>query len=201
MRSIIRFGLATTAAALTLLTAACDQARSPLAPKAHAPTASPLWVHAGGDTLVDTFTLPAGTTASFTEDFGDGSVVEFPRGLASVCDAQSTRYGPGTWDQPCTVATQPITFTVKMWKEANGMPHIDFSPSVRFAPEVNVSLAFHSPTAANAWWSNIQYCATATSACIDESLTDPSLTTDTDPATGYIFRRIKHFSGYNVVAD
>jgi len=200
MRSIIRFGLATTAAALTLLTAACDQARSPLAPKAHAPTVSPQWVHVGADTVVDILTLPAGTTAAFTEDFGDGSVVTFPRGLASVCDA-STAYGPGTWDQPCSVATEAITFTVKMWHEANGMPHIDFSPSVRFAPDVEVSLAFHSPIAANAWWSKIQYCVTATSACVDESLADPSLNTNTDPATGYIFRRIKHFSGYNVVAD
>ena len=201
MRSIIRFGLATAVAALTLVTAACDQASSPLAPKTRPATVSPQWVQLGSDTLVDIFTLPAGTSASFTEDFGDGSTVVFPRGLASVCDAQTTAYGPGTWDDTCTVATQAITFTVKMWTEANGLPHIDFSPSVRFAPDVNVSLAFHSPVAATAWWSNIQYCVTATSACVDESLTDPSLITNTDPATGYIFRRIKHFSGYNVVAD
>jgi hypothetical protein len=35
---------------------------------------------------------------------------------------------------------------------------------------------------------------------IDESLEDPSLRTYVSPWSGYAYRRIKHFSGYNVTS-
>jgi hypothetical protein len=45
----------------------------------------------------------------------------------------------------------------------------------------------------------IDFCPTDTS-CYDESLTDPSLPTRKDLEHNYVYRRIKHFSGYNVAA-
>ncbi|HEY5061470.1 MAG TPA: hypothetical protein VII52_08025, partial [Gemmatimonadaceae bacterium] len=47
---------------------------------------------------------------------------------------------------------------------------------------------------------NIAYCPDLSSACIDESTVDPSLQTTSDPVTGQVTRRIKHFSGYLVGA-
>ena len=36
--------------------------------------------------------------------------------------------------------------------------------------------------------------------CIDESIADSDLLTYHEPATGTYFRRVKHFSGYNIMA-
>src|SRR5262249_10160080 len=47
---------------------------------------------------------------------------------------------------------------------------------------------------------HILYCATTTTPCVNEALTDPTLVTNHDPVTGKVWRRIKHFSGYNVAA-
>jgi hypothetical protein len=201
-----------SAFALALSLSACEQATAPATPPSTRTsgvrppaTVHGQWVQAGGDTLIDVFTVPAGTTASFTEDFGDGSAVTFANGIASICDPASSSYGVGTWDTPCEPATRSITFTVRYWHEPSGLPHVDFSPSVRFVPGAQgVTLYMHSPSASRVWWSQIRYCPTAdfsVGACVDESSTDPSLATLTDPTTGYLYRRIKHFSGYNVVAD
>jgi hypothetical protein len=50
-------------------------------------------------------------------------------------------------------------------------------------------------------WTNIAYCQTEQqSSCVDESKTDLSLLTVTNPITGRAMRRIKHFSGYSLTS-
>jgi len=46
---------------------------------------------------------------------------------------------------------------------------------------------------------NIAWCPTGGAACVVESAADPSLAPTRDGAAGQISRRVKHFSGYNVV--
>ncbi|MCC6774788.1 MAG: hypothetical protein IT360_26680 [Gemmatimonadaceae bacterium] len=45
----------------------------------------------------------------------------------------------------------------------------------------------------------MDYCS-STNSCVDESNADPTLSTQREAITGYLFRLIRHFSGYNVWA-
>ncbi|MGZ8376955.1 MAG: hypothetical protein ACXW0Z_06900, partial [Gemmatirosa sp.] len=51
------------------------------------------------------------------------------------------------------------------------------------------------PSAAFLW------CRSTGGACINESLRDASLRLQRDLSNTYVYGRIKHFSGYNVVVD
>jgi hypothetical protein len=67
-------------------------------------------------------------------------------------------------------------------------------------PAKFVILSLTDPPASLDVSMNILYCATPTSSCVNEALQDASLITNHDPVTGKVWRRIKHFSGYNVAA-
>jgi hypothetical protein len=150
------------------------------------------------DTLRFKFLIDA--KRNITYPIGAGNSITFPKG--SLCDPHSS-YGPDQWDQPCAVAKGPLTVNAKAWLDASGHPRIDFDQHVRFVPSTDprnwVVITFKDSRAAADFWT-IGYCATETSTCVDESLTDPTLATYTDPTTGKLTRRIKHFSGYNVFA-
>ena len=128
--------------------------------------------------------------------FGGGDhMVTIP--AYAICNPLTSGYGPGTWDAPCAAATLPMTFTVKSWRDANGNSRVQFSPDVRFAPSKVVGLYLKSAAAtpANA---SINWCRTGTTTCVNEAGTDASLATQRDGYTGYVYRRVKHFSGYMV---
>jgi hypothetical protein len=100
--------------------------------------------------------------------------------------------------------TSSTTVNAKAWLDANGHARVDFDRHLRFVPSNNpaqwVVLSFADFQASLDPFFNILYCPTATSACFDESLNDPTLLTVRNPITGRVTRRIKHFSGYNVAA-
>ena len=49
--------------------------------------------------------------------------------------------------------------------------------------------------------SQILYCSGLLNlSCVDESVADPSVAVYRDAPNGFVYRRIKHFSGYNVTA-
>jgi hypothetical protein len=114
-----------------------------------------------------------------------------------VCDPALSSYGPGTWDDACPVLDHPISITVNSYSQADGtQPYLEFQPALRFVPDKVTILAFSMKKSTITNWSTILYCPTA-DACVNEALTDPSLATSRDDK-GWVFRRIKHFSGYNV---
>ena len=127
----------------------------------------------------------------------EGHRIDIPAN--SVCVPGVSGYGPGTWDLPCQTATAPIVFTITSTTDANGRPRLTVQPDVRFSPSKTVTASFADSAGAAAFSALIQYCPTAGITCVDESVTDPSLTTYTDKATGRVSRRLKHFSGYTVV--
>jgi hypothetical protein len=133
---------------------------------------------------------------------GDGNSLNFP--AKSLCDVNKSSYGVSEWDQPCTVATSPVTVYVKAWMDKKGHARVDFDKHIRFVPSSNpanwVNLTFGDLEASLDPFFNILYCATTSGACVDESKTDVTLLTVRNPLTGRITRRIKHFSGYNVAA-
>jgi hypothetical protein len=122
----------------------------------------------------------------------------------AVCDPRTSTYGPTEWDKPCAAAKYTISLKAKAWLDAKGHARVDFETPLRFVPSLIatqwVMLTFTDRGAAYGTDSKILYCETPTSACVDESATDPSLATVRDPLTGRLARRIKHFSGYNVFA-
>ena len=123
----------------------------------------------------------------------------FVRG-GGVCDLSSS-YGVLTWDLPCLPATTSILVTAKSWYDVAGHPHVEFSPQLRFVPDdsaASAELYLRDWIGAFDRASVIDYCND--DGCVDEALTDSSLVTRHDTSTGYVYRRVKHFSGYEVAA-
>jgi hypothetical protein len=119
----------------------------------------------------------------------------------AVCEPATSGYGPGTWDLPCAPLARSLTFRVKAWTDAAGRPQIRFSPDVRFVPARAVALYLYDREAANDPAFRFAWCPSGAASCVDESRADASLVPQRDPASGYLFGRIKHFSGYTVVVD
>ena len=119
----------------------------------------------------------------------------------AVCNPTTSGYGPALWDAPCVPQLLPLQFTVRTWKDAAGRPRMQVSPDVRFVPGSNVVLKFKDDVAASSAKSVIVWCPTGALTCVDESLQDASMVTKASPNNGFVYRRLKHFSGYNVVVD
>ena len=139
-------------------------------------------------------------TKKTTVNFGASSAnkVVFP--ATSICDVALSTYGTDQWDQPCAPQLLPVTVTIKSWYDADGHPHSDFQPHMRFNPAaeaVIITLKDRSGVQPNL---GIIYCADVNSGCVDESLTDSSLVTYRDLISGNYYRRVKHFSGYNIAS-
>jgi hypothetical protein len=140
---------------------------------------------------VDTFVYDG---KARSQPFGDGHHVQFQAN--SVCDPATSGYGPSLWDTPCTPAKGPITFVVTSWRDANGRTQLSVSPDVRFVPGTTETL-FLNDNPGKAKKAAILWCSSLVNGCVDETLTDPTL--DPKVSGGHVQRRIKHFSGYNVV--
>ena len=123
--------------------------------------------------------------------------VYFP--ARSICDPALSTYGTTEWDKPCTPSALPITITAKTWVDNSGRPYVDFGQHLRFVPTETVILHMQyelpkgkpTDTPVSIDWFNDKQRN------VDESRTDFSLSTRRGH-TGLYFRRIKHFSGYNV---
>ena len=140
-----------------------------------------------------TFTYDPGSDLS--APIGQHRLVIPSRG---VCDPAVSSYGIGTWDDACRPLTQPIAITATAYVDATGHPFVQFQPALRFVPGRVTTLFLYDKHASADVFAKIVYCPD-TGACIDESLTDPSLLTYKAGKDTY-YRRIKHFSGYNVAA-
>lgn len=115
----------------------------------------------------------------------------------SVCNPLTSGYGPAFWNAPCQTATAPILFTITTTVNEEGYSRVTVSPDVRFSPTKQVMAYFKDSVASRTPGLVIKYCTLLK--CVDEGLTDASLKTYRDPTAGIIYRRLKHFSGYNVV--
>src|SRR5688500_293282 len=124
----------------------------------------------------------------------------------SICDPAVSTYGVTEWDQPCTPITTPINIHAEL-REQDGRTWIDFSPELRFVPsddEGQWVYLFMRTTAAEGKFLTgknappILWSPAIGVPGIDESLLDPTLKTKWDRRLGGVYRRIKHFSGYNV---
>jgi hypothetical protein len=129
-----------------------------------------------------------------------------------VCVLESS-YGPGEWDSPCQTLAgdQSITVTAT-FGFANGGPVIDFKPGLRFSPtaQVTLSTGMYAPlltTLRPLFSSNpsllrffgMYYTPDLGATATTDAAFDPSLVTHINLRSGLVWRRVKHFSGYNLV--
>ena len=148
------------------------------------------------------------TVTSGSTNFNVGSHrIVFGAGLASICAPGKSSYGNTEWDKPCSPASTDVIITAKSWYDKYGHPQVDFSPALRFVPTSDparmVVLSLKDKAEASRLVGRqILYCPKFGSSkpyCVDESLVDPTVATLLD-TNGFLVRRIKHFSGYNVAA-
>lgn len=153
---------------------------------------------AGGQTSYQ-FTVDPTKTQSFT--FGV-HMVKFP--AYTICNPSTSGYGAGTWQNTCSKLSVPITMVATTWIDAMGRARIDFNVDLRFYQNNNGQLPaiyLMDPAASLSLYSRIDYCeSAANNSCVNEAATDAVLKTQRDNVTGYLYRLIRHFSGYNVWA-
>jgi hypothetical protein len=138
----------------------------------------------------------------------------------AVCALGTSSYGAAFWNAPCTPETSPVQLTVTVRNASSDHPSVDFNPAMRFNPQTNVQLYIYVPNVSQTDAKNwvITYCPNSGSGsgslstsnsgsgsssgssgqCVNEALTDPDLRTFVDYDANVLFRRLKHFSRYQV---
>ena len=151
------------------------------------------------------------TSADVTVDYRGGTFQLGPHAIYfsrySICDPNTSTYGLGHWDDPCTVADRPIRIHAQI-VSGNGKEWIDFSPSLRFAPlnKSNKGVYLYMKVPDNYQLSaddplEILWMQAPGLPGLDESIGDPDLATQYNADYDVVYRRIKHFTGYMVAAD
>ena len=162
---------------------------------ANGEVAQALFSTAPADAPTTTLTLKASTGGTYY--FGPHAVSVPDH---AVCNPSTSGYGASYWNSSCTTLNTDFVVTVKWWTNAQGYPLVEFSPDIRFAPTKQVMIYLNEPGAAPKTSSAILYCPTGASVCTNESASDPTLATWRDPVSGWLWRIVRHFSGYNVWA-
>lgn len=128
--------------------------------------------------------------------------IAFPRNV--ICDPATSSYGREFWESECELLRGPIRIHAEL-RVQDGREWIDFSPELRFKPSrrpFEWVWIYMSTDAAAVPSRSLQILWSPAIGVpgIDESLDDPTLRTFVSPWSGYAYRRIKHFSGYNVTS-
>jgi hypothetical protein len=150
-----------------------------------------------GNTSAD-FTV----TASGGTFFAGNHVVVFP--ARSICDPETSTYGDGHWDEPCSSLKGSINVHAEVRSDALGHVWVDFTPALRFVPSDNPSrwvwMVMYTPAAIGATGDlsafNILYARSIGGETVDESAIDATMRTYVDTRMGLSMRRAKHFSGF-----
>jgi hypothetical protein len=190
--------------ALVAATAACaDSSVAPLSDQAEvlpggAPQPRVIIDHMADDQSSADFTVsPSGGFFRM----GKHGIV-FPRNV--ICEPATSSYGREFWDAACQVLRRPIRIHAEL-RQQDGREWVDFSPELRFKPSRRpvewVWIYMHTDAAVVRDHSlQILWSPAIGVPGIDESVDDPTQRTFVSPWSGYAYRRIKHFSGYNVTS-
>jgi hypothetical protein len=187
--------LAATTAALLMIACATQESTRPLAPQSsNADLLGLGTLVQKSDTVTTVFTINPSLSASYSIGNGHSLYVR----ANGVCKLTSA-YGLGAWDLPCVPINLPVLVTAKTWFDPGMHPQVEFSPALRFVPVTGAASAvlyLKDKPASQVPSSVIMYCFEK--GCMDEGATDPAQATMRDPQLGFVYRRIKHFSGYQV---
>ena len=195
--SIVRVRVLPVVAALFFV--ACNEPSAPEAPVAEVLSFRIFPTYAPDGRSADLIVEPSGGVFYLGKH-----ALYFPAN--TICDPAISTYGPTEWDKPCTTITQPIQIRAEL-REQDGRSWIDFSPHLRFAPSeddhrwVYLFMTTKPPEGkrlSGAHAPPILWSPAIGVPGIDESLLDETLRTKWDKKLGGVYRRIEHFSGYNV---
>jgi hypothetical protein len=189
-----------------MMAAAC---RDSIAPTRSA-SGSSLVVSNNSDLAAAKMNKPSAGTAVFVQEFfipaAGGTVrvgdytLDFPAN--SVCNPATSGYGKKFWDKPCQTLNVDFAITATYWWE-NGQSYVEFSPDIRFDPSKTVVMSTNRPALIGKtalgdyslwYWTRTLHGKQR----LDEAAFNSTLRTNFDPATGDLFRRVQHFSGYLV---
>ena len=177
--------------ALGMISACADNSVAPTTPAAPAVTMPAAYTKTVG---VVTFTVDNSKGGTFR--LGK-HVVSFEAG--AIC-ALNSSYGPTEWKKPCKALKGSVTITATMLTDDENHPFVDFQPSMRFAPDKDVTVFLRNGLASHSTQLNILYCPTGSLTCYDESLNDSYVAPFRIGKTSYIGFHVRHFSGYSVGA-
>ena len=184
-----------------LVAAACQDA--PVAPAADGPALPPnLGVYADySDDRESADIVVTPTGGWFT--LGSNAIYFPPN---SICDLSSS-YGPDEWDKPCQPAQGAVSFHVEILRDGN-CTWLGVTPAARFVPAKGarhrVMLYMDTgmqPEKLAAKMPPILGVPAPGEPGIDEAAIDRTLRTRYLPKSSIAYRRIKHFSGYQVGMD
>jgi hypothetical protein len=162
----------------------------------------PVALNLGGD-----FTL---TSNGGTFNIAGVYTVSFPGN--SVCDPNLTDYSAAQWDAPCATLAQGQSIKVHGTVKLTGAGiAVDFQPELRFDPSKTVTIytdvyaptivrnrSYYAAHPGDLGALAMAYSSTIGGDRIADYASDPSVITHIDLLNGRIWRRIKHFSGYNI---
>ncbi|HKG94466.1 MAG TPA: hypothetical protein VKA84_21310 [Gemmatimonadaceae bacterium] len=127
----------------------------------------------------------------------------------TICDPNSSSYGVTEWDKSCRTIKKSIKIHAELDTVAGAW--IVFTPDLRFRPSDNsdswvylfmytaeIEGTVQPPEVVSNKW-KINWLPGGGLPPVDESFGDNSLKTRQYKNTGYVYRRVKHFSGYQVV--
>lgn len=193
---MVRFSRSCIVALTVAATAGCgNDALSPRGDAASEKASARITTRNRTDNSADITVDPRGGTFTLGQH-----AIRFPR--KAICALDSS-YGPTEWDKPCTPASEPVTFHVEI-VSGDGRQWLDFTPAVRFVPTNDpakyVWLGMQTTGFTDLSDAQLQILWSPAIGVpgVDESLTDPTLRTIINRESGWMVRRIKHFSGYNV---
>ena len=179
------------------------------------PAVGPELPEAPNAAIIVTYMSPDETSADFIVTPSGGYFTMGPHGIYfprnSICDPARSTYGVTEWDKPCTVLREPIRIHAEV-RHVNGVHWVDFTPSLRFAPKRRASDWVWIWMRTNAVEQHdaledqgydvpkleILWSPALGAPGIDESIADRTQKTRYDSRHGFAYRRIKHFSGYQV---
>ena len=127
----------------------------------------------------------------------------------AVCDpnAADTQagYAAEAWDSACTPTSGDVAIRATA-KWSNGRLAIDFAPALRFVPSKNVTLSTGVFAPIIQYYNNagmtvgfpMYFAQSLDAAPVADALTDASVRTVVVGSSGQIYRRIKHFTGYQI---
>jgi hypothetical protein len=186
---------------ILVMTAACTDAVAPSSNQTQAlPGGAP-----SPRVIVDWMADDA-SSADFTVPPSGGSFrlgkhgIVFPANV--ICDPATSGYGRDVWDKDCKILREPIRIHAEV-RQQDGREWVDFTPALRFKPSRKpfewVWIYMRTDAARQQHRSlTILWSPAIGVPGIDESVDDRTLRTYVSPRGGYAYRRIKHFSGYNV---
>lgn len=151
---------------------------------------------------------PDSTSADFTVTPTGGVFQLGPHAIyfppSSICDPAKSAYGVGEWDKPCPALRSPIRIHAEV-RKIDGREWVEFSPDLRFVPKRDASkwvwiwMRTELARDRNAQQLlEILWSPGFGLAGVDESLADPTLRTYVNRQSGVAYRRIKHFSAYQI---